>query len=68
MKKKDATFSDLLKTVRKILWRDNLIFRKPVFESFHENNKGLNRVIRSEEEILRESWWIKVLIEYLAAA
>ena len=66
--KKDATFSDLLKTVRKILWRDNLIFRKPIFESFPENSKGLDEAIESEERILWESWWIKVLIEHLAAA
>jgi hypothetical protein len=66
--KKNATFSDLLKTVRTILWRDNLIFRKPVFESFLENNKDLNEPIATEERILKESWWIKTLIEQLAAA
>ena len=39
--KKDATFSDLLKAVRKILWKDNLIFRKHILEPFRANNKGL---------------------------
>ena len=48
MKKKDATFSDLLKAVRKIFWKDNLIFRKHIFDSFQENNKGLDEVIGSK--------------------
>lgn len=43
--KSDATFSDLLKSVRKILWKDNLIFRKHFFEPFQENNKGLDELI-----------------------
>lgn len=66
--KKDATFSDLLKAVRKILWKDSLIFRKHIFESFRENNKGLDEVIRVGEEVSAESSWIRVLIEHLAAA
>jgi hypothetical protein len=66
--KKDATFSDLIKTIRKILWKDNLIFRKPVFEPFLENNKSLNDPIDGEKRICRENWWIKILIEHLASA
>jgi hypothetical protein len=66
--KKDATFSDLMKGVRKILWKDNLIFRKHLFEAFQENNKGLDAVFEEEKEIPPEISWIKVLIEHLAAA
>lgn len=66
--KKDATFSDLLKAVRKILWKDNLIFRKHLFESFPENNKGLDALLEEENAIAPEISWIKVLIEHLAAA
>ena len=40
VRKKDATLSDLLKAVRKILWKDNIIFRKRVIESFREKDKG----------------------------
>jgi hypothetical protein len=66
--KNDATFSDLLKAVRKVLWKDNLIFRKNIFESFRENNKGLDELIGQGEGISAESSWIRVLIEHLAAA
>jgi hypothetical protein len=67
--KKDATFSDLLKAVRKVLWKDNLIFRKHILESFRENNKGLNEVIGCEDgQIPPEISWIELLIEHLAAA
>lgn len=66
--KSDATFSDLLKSVRKILWKDNLIFRKHIFEPFQENNKGLDEFIDQGYGISPESSWIKVLIEHLAAA
>lgn len=66
--KSDATFSDLLKSVRKILWKDNLIFRKHFFEPFQENNKGLDEFIDPRNGISPESSWIKVLIEHLAAA
>jgi len=66
--KKDATFSDLLKAVRKILWKENLIFRKHVLESFRKNNKGLHEVIKMEnDEIPPEISWIGLLIEHLAA-
>lgn len=67
--KTDATFSDLIKAVRKVLWKDNLIFRKHVFESFRENNKGLDEAIGIDsDEIPPEVSWIKLLIEHLAAA
>ncbi len=67
--KQDATFSDLLKAVRKILWKDNLISRKYVLESFRENNKGLDEVIGTEDDkISPEMSWIGLLIEYLSAA
>ena len=66
--KKDATFSDLLKTVRKILWKDNLIFRKHISESFLENNKGLDEIIGTgSDKIPPEISWIDLLIEHLAA-
>lgn len=67
-KKKDATFSDLLKTVRKILWKDNLIFRKHIFQCFPENNKGLDELIEEGDKFSSENSWIKVLIDHLAAA
>jgi DDE superfamily endonuclease len=67
--KKDAAFSDLLKAVRKILWKDNLIFRKHILESFHENNKGLDEVIgTADHKIPPEISWIRLLIEHLSAA
>jgi len=66
--KKDATFSDLLKSVRKILWKDNLIFRKHIFEPFQGNNKGLDEFIGQGDEISPKNSWIRVLIEHLAAA
>ena len=67
-KKSDATFSDLLKSVRKILWKDNLIFRKHIIEPFRGNNKGLDEVIGMEDEELGQKSWIWVLIEHLTAA
>jgi len=67
--KKDATFSDLLKSVRKILWKDNLIFRKHIFEPFRRNNKGFDKVLGVEDEELGQKYsWIWVLIEHLTAA
>lgn len=67
--KTDATFSDLLKAVRKILWKDNLFFRKHDFEAFRENNKGLDEVIGMKDgEMGSECSWIRILIEHLAAA
>jgi hypothetical protein len=66
--KKDAAFSDLMKSVRKILWKDNLIFSKHIFEPFPGNNKGLDEFIGQGDGISTESSWIRVLIEHLAAA
>lgn len=66
--KKDATFSDLLKTVRKILWKDNLISRNYIFESSHENNKGLDEVIGAGDRNSPKNSWMRVLIDYLTAA
>ena len=68
-KKSDATFSDLLKSVRKILWKDNLIFRKHILEPFRGNNKGLDEMMGiGAGEIWQEWAWIRVLIEHLTAA
>ncbi len=67
--KTDATFSDLLKAVRKILWKDNLISRKCIFESFLRNNQGLDEAIGEVNgQIGPERDWIRVLVEHLAAA
>jgi hypothetical protein len=67
--KKDATFSDLLKAVRKVLWKDNLIFRKQIFESFQENNKGLDELVgEGGDKIGPETTWFRILIEHLSAA
>ncbi len=60
--KKDATFSDLLKAVRKVLWNDNLIFRKGIFESFRENKEEL------DDKRCPKMGWIRALIEHLSAA
>lgn len=67
--KTDATFSDLLKTVRKTLWKDNLFFRKGEFDAFRENNNGLDQDIEMKDWKKRhESSWFRVLIEYLTVA
>jgi len=67
--KNDATFSDLLRTVRKVLWKDNLFFRKHVFEPFLKNNKGLDGEIDDKyEHIAPELMWIGFLVEHLSAA
>lgn len=63
--KTDATFSDLLKAVRKVLWKDNLIFRKCVFESFRENNYEPDEIAGISGP---ERAWIRTLIEHLTAA
>jgi hypothetical protein len=62
--KTDATFSDLLITVRKLLWRDSLIFRKPNFEPFLENNKPPDALDRADNDTVS---WKELLVEYLAA-
>ena len=67
--KTDATFSDLLKDVRKVLWTDNLNYRKHDFESFRKNNYGFDEVNGMEnDKIWPERSWIGLLIEYLSAA
>lgn len=67
--KTDATFSDLLKAVRKVLWTDNLNYRKHDFESFRKNNYGLDEVNgMGNGKIWPERSWIGLLIEHLAAA
>jgi DDE superfamily endonuclease len=66
--KKDATFSDLLKAVRKVLWKDNLISRNYIFDSSCENNKGLDEVISPGNGFSHKNSWIGALIEYLTAA
>jgi DDE superfamily endonuclease len=67
--KQDATFSDIMKAVRKILWKDNLIFRKQMLKSFLENNKGLDEIIGDQDsKTPSDNSWIGVLIEHLAAA
>ena len=50
------------------LWKDNLIFRKHNFESFQENNKGLDELIGQWDKIPPQISWIRELIEHLAAA
>jgi hypothetical protein len=65
--KKDATFSDLLTAVRKVLWRDNLIFRKVFTRTFRENNYGPSEVETMENsEVPPDNPWVDTLIEYLA--
>lgn len=67
--KSDATFSDLMKSVRQILWKDNLISRKHIFEHFGKNNRGLSEIIgEGDNKITPEVSWIRALIEYLSAA
>lgn len=67
--KQDATFSDLLKAVRKLLWKDSLISRKHIIERFLANNKGFDGLIDAVEgDLSPERTWIRVLIESLAAA
>lgn len=70
--KEGATFSDLLRTVRKVLWRDNLISRNRIFECFPKNNEGFYEIATSVTDawsgILQQNAWISMLIEHLAAA
>jgi hypothetical protein len=67
--KEDATFSDLLTAVRKVLWKDNLISKKHIFESFLENNRGLDELIDTDGGHLSpEKTWMGMLFEHLAAS
>jgi hypothetical protein len=59
----------LLTTVRKVLWKDSLILRKHIFESFQGNNKSLDEIIGiGADKIPPEISWIGLLIEHLSAA
>jgi hypothetical protein len=62
--KNDATFSDLLIAVRKMLWRDNLIFRKPIFGYFLENKKPPDAAGNADDVII---YLKELIVEYLAA-
>jgi hypothetical protein len=67
--KTDATFSDLLRAVRKVLWRDNLIFRKRDFEFFPKNDCKFSGLMGTEDgKTCPEYAWITELIEHLAAS
>ena len=69
--KKDATFSDLIRSVRMVLWRDNLISRKGIFECFWKNEKEQTPELSAEHgliESFHERFWFKVIVEQLAAA
>ena len=51
------------------MWKDNLISRKSVFESFQRINQNPNEVLGVESEIKGpEVNWLRVLVDYLAAA
>jgi hypothetical protein len=54
--KEGATFADLLKGVRKELWRDNLFFGKAIFSASGENDE------------LNSQVWRELLIECLSKA
>ena len=44
--KDNAAFSDLIRAVRKSLWRDNLIFRNPILSpSFINNNENFKKLM-----------------------
>ena len=66
--KNDATFSDLLKSIRRALWSDILIFRKVNFDPFKEKNKLTDTFIETDDKNYIENIWIRTLIEHLAAA
>ena len=67
--KKDATFSDLLTAVRKVLWRDNLIFRKAFSGIFRKNNYESGEAETEERSKSRsEPPWERIVIKYLASA
>lgn len=73
-KKKEASFSDLIRTVRRIIWRDNLIFRKPIFQSFRKNSicEQTEDEGSLDDQIgascsFSESHWFRTLVEHLAA-
>jgi hypothetical protein len=51
--KETVTFSDLLKAVRVVLWKDNLFFRKEFSGAFVE--------IQLEKEDLCKDWLVQML-------
>ena len=60
--KNEATFLDLLKAVRKLMWNDILISRKGVFESFPRNNQGLDEALgKKNEQKGPKASWLRVL-------
>lgn len=52
--KEVATFADMLKAVRKELWRDNLFFGKAIFDASEENEEPDHQA------------WRELLIDYLS--
>lgn len=69
--KTEATFSDLLKSVRKALWMDNLISRKGIMERFRKKTieqQGIAWQIDESSDVFQERFWIRELVEHLAAA
>jgi hypothetical protein len=72
--KKDAAFSDLIKSVRRIAWEVNLIFRKPIFKCFRKNSTSeqtgsktfLDDQVGSNCFFLANHWF-RTLIEHLTA-
>ena len=72
--KKNATFSDLIRSVRMMIWRDNLICRKPFFECFRNNSIGEKRESgplppeqSQSDSLFSEKYWFRVILEQLAA-
>jgi hypothetical protein len=72
--KKDAAFSDLIRTVRRVIWEDNLICRKPIFESFLKNapsKKTADATFMDNPEGSGGSFsvnhWFRMLVDHLAA-
>lgn len=72
--KKDAAFSDLIRTVRRVIWKDNLIFRNPVSESFRKkstNEQTGGKAFLDDRAksnwFFSESDWFRTLVEHLAA-
>ena len=69
--KTDATFSNLLKIARRKIWEDNLISRKGFFGCFRKNSTKEEAKWQDSKEptgMDKEKYWVRVLIEHLAAA
>jgi hypothetical protein len=72
--KEDAAFSDLIRSVRRLIWEDNLIFRKPVFMYIRRNAikdlTGNEAPLNDQIEFhccFSENYWFRTLVEHLAA-